>query len=648
MTDKREASYGAWESPIRANLLAKSGVTPDWLQVEGKDVYWVEMRPSEGGRYVIVRCGADGAIDDITPEGFNARTLVHEYGGGMYWVFGDTVYFTNFADQRLYKQVNGGTPEALSPEPSTPRGLRYADGCVSPDGTWIVCVRESHEGDGEAVNELVAIAADGSTPPHVIATGRDFYSTPRFSPDGTRLAWLCWDHPNMPWDGTELWVADFTGETQLDNKRLVAGGPKESIFQPAWSPDGRLYFISDRSNWWNLYRDAGPGTEAEHLSPMSVEFGQPQWVLGFSRYAFLPDGRIACIVTENGFDSLLLVDEKMAAAEPLPTEFTVMNYLHQIEGCLWLIGASPTTGLSPVRIDLDGTLQIIPRGPQLDIDPVYFAQPEAVSFPTEGGKTAHAFYYPPTNPDFVAPPTEQPPLLVISHGGPTSANKAQLSLSIQFWTSRGFGVVDVNYGGSTGYGREYRERLEGQWGVVDVEDCINAAKYLAKRGLADGQRVAVRGGSAGGYTTLMALTKYDYFAAGASYYGLSDLEIFVHDTHKFESRYLYSLIGPWPEAKDLYADRSPVTYADGISCPMILLQGDDDKVVPPSQAEIMVRVLEEKRLPYAYLLFAGEQHGFRQAQSIIRANEAELYFYGKVFGFDPADEIEPVDIHNLP
>ena len=341
MPDAIVSPYGTWKSPISADLLAKSGVSAGWLETHDEDVYWVEMRPGEGGRYVVVRRTPDGEVSDITPGDFNARTLVHEYGGGMYWLHDHSVYFTNFADQRLYRQVDSGPPQAITPAPTKPRALRYADGRVTPDGRWIICVRESHEGEGEAVNELVALPADGSAAPRVIATGRTFYSNPRISPDGTKLAWLCWDHPNMPWDGTELWVANLSGEATLSHERLVTGGPRESIFQPEWSPDGQLYFISDRSNWWNLYRDAGPDIEAEHIAPMNVEFGQPQWVFGFSRYTFLPDGHIACIVTENGFDSLVLVDMQATTVQPLPTEFSMMDFLHHIRGRLWLIAASP-------------------------------------------------------------------------------------------------------------------------------------------------------------------------------------------------------------------------------------------------------------------------------------------------------------------
>lgn len=646
MSTSTVTPYGSWRSPISADLLAEAGIALGWLQISDADVYWVEGRPLESGRYVIVRRRPDGTVGDVTPQGFNARTLVHEYGGGMYCVRAGTVIFSNFEDQRLYRQEPGGAPQPITPQPEISRGLRYADGCFTSDGGLIICVRERHREGAEAVNELVVLPVDGSAEPVVIATGHDFYSTPRVSPDGRRLAWLQWDHPNMPWDGTELWVADLAADGTLSGARHVAGSPQESIFQPEWSPDGVLHFVSDRSNWWNLYRVLDSGIE--HLVPMEAEFGGPQWVFGMPRYAFLPGGRIACIYSQNGLDHLGVIEPDGKTLKTLQTGFTALNTLAVLGEQVCVIGAGPAAGTSIALVNpADGSAQIVQRGMKVDINPSYYSAPEPIEFPTAGGLTAHALFYAPHNPDFTAPQGELPPLLVISHGGPTSATKAQLSLAIQFWTSRGFGVVDVNYGGSTGYGRDYRQRLNGQWGVVDVVDCINAARYLVAQGRADGARVAVRGGSAGGYTTLCGLVFHEYFAAGASYFGLAELETFVHDTHKFESRYLESLIGPYPQARDLYYQRSPVNFADRISCPVILFQGLEDKIVPPSQSEIMVRALQAKGLPHAYIAFEGEQHGFRKAETIKRAAEAELYFYSRVFGFELAEPVEPVEIANL-
>ncbi|MGB0388998.1 MAG: S9 family peptidase [Ardenticatenaceae bacterium] len=659
---KFTAPYGAWRSPLSAELLAKSGVRLSFLQVSGEDVYWVEGRPLEKGRSVIVRRSPDGTVADVTPAEFNARTLVHEYGGGMYVVDGEVVYFSNFADQRLYRQrIGGQAPQPITPEPPAARSVRYADGRVTPDGGHLICVRERHEEGGEVINELVAVpelvegqeaGGDPSGEPRVIASGYDFYSTPRISPDGTQLAWLCWQNPQMPWDGTELWVGRLGEGASVSEARQVAGSGAtqasrgESIFQPEWSPEGVLHFISDRSNWWNLYREVDG--EIEALAPMAAEFGQPQWAFGFSRYVFLPDGRIACVYSQNGIDYLGLITPGIPEVEPIACDYTSLHWLSSDGERLWLIGGSPTSGTTLFSLDLaDGSVTPIKRSMKVDIDPAHFSPPRSIEFPTENGLTAHAIYYSPKNTLYQAPADERPPLLVISHGGPTSATRAQLLLSIQYWTTRGFAVVDVNYGGSTGYGREYRERLNGSWGIVDVMDCINAARYLIEQGKVDGTRIAVRGGSAGGYTTLRALTWQDFFAAGASYFGVADLGALAEHTHKFEARYLDTLIGPYPEQKALYDERSPVNDTEQLNCPIILFQGLEDKVVPPAQAEAMVEALEAKGLPYAYLPFEGEQHGFRQAENIIRCAEAELYFYSRVFGFDVADEIDPVEIANL-
>jgi len=644
--EKTTAPYGSWRSPISANLLARAGISLGWLRVSDGDVYWVEGRPLEEGRYVIVRRSVEGRITDATPEGYNARTLVHEYGGGMYSVDGTTVYFSNFTDQRLYRQRPGAEPQPITPESSAPQGLRYADGCVTPDGRTIICVREAHFRDGRVVNELVAVPTDGSREPQVVATGYDFYSSPRISPDGRHLAWLCWRNPQMPWDGTELWVATLGADATLKDERCVAGGPSESIFQPEWSPEGVLHFVSDRSNWWNLYREVSG--QVEPLAPMDAEFGQPQWTFGLSRYDFLADGQIACIYSQKGMDYLGIITPGDRCIETIPCEYTALHWLRSDGERLWLIGGGPTSGPTVFALDpAEGGTESVRCSMVLDISSDFFSAPRPIEFPTEGGLIAHAFYYPPTNPCYQGPPDELPPLLVISHGGPTGAVKAQLSLSTQYWTSRGFAVVDVNYGGSTGYGREYRERLKGNWGLVDVMDCIHAARYLIERGEVDGARTVIRGGSAGGYTTLRALTWQDFFAAGASYFGLAELETFAKDTHKFEARYLEGLIGPYPERKDLYRERSPANFADRINCPVILFHGLEDRVVPPSQAEIMVEALKRKGLPYAYLAFEGEQHGFRRAEHIIRCAEAELFFYSRVFGFELLEDIEPIEIVNL-
>jgi dipeptidyl aminopeptidase/acylaminoacyl peptidase len=526
----------------------------------------------------------------------------------------------------------------------------------------LVSVRERHEAGGEVVNDLVSLPADGSVAPRVIASGHDFYAAPRISPDGRHLAWLSWDHPRMPWDGTELWTAELAGDGSVTGERLVAGGTEESILQPLWSPSGELWFASDRTGWWNLYAidPAQPGDaglpEPCPLVTRAAEFAGVPWVFGLQDYAFLDDGRLLVCYTEAGRDHLAVLDATAAGAShvesplrELDSPYTVVYSLTPLGGRAGMIAATHTEGWQVAVLDLaSGAAEVVRRGRPVPIDPAYISRPEPIVFPTEGGLTAHANYYAPANPDFAAPEGELPPLLVNVHGGPTSAHDAKLDLDVQYWTSRGIAVVDVNYGGSTGYGREYRERLKGEWGVVDTVDSINAAKYLIARGDADPARVGVRGGSAGGYTTLNALTRYDFFSAGASLFGLADLESFATGgTHKFESRYLDSLVGPYPELGDVYRERSPIHHVDDISCPVILLQGLEDAIVPHEQADIIVAALRRKGLPYAYLGFEGEQHGFRKAESIVRAEEAELYFYGRVWGFAPADEIEPVDIENL-
>ncbi len=660
-------SYGSWPSPITAALVASGGVRLGQVAWSGDDLFWLEGRPDEGGRSVVVRrspSGTKGTVSDVVPAGFNARTTVHEYGGGSYWVDGTTVYFSNFDDQRLYRVDPGAAPRAITPEPLLPRGDRYADGVVTPGGAWVICVRERHVTGREPVNEIVAIPADGSAPPRVLVGGAAFFSFPRLSPDGRRLAWTSWGHPRMPWDGTELWVAELGEGARLGGRRLVAGGPAESIFQPAFGPSGALYFISDRSGWWNLYVDRDGSVEP--VAPIDAELGVPQWIFGLSTYAFVPEvpaagepapggdgGSVVCLVGGSGGTRLSRITSG-GAYEDLGLAYRSFSPASLVSSGtrLAFIGASPVQAPAVVVYDTaTGSEQVVRRSLSHEVDPAIVSVAEPISFPSalDGDSvTAHALYYRPTNPEVpVAPSGERPPLLVFSHGGPTSATSSALNLEIQFWTSRGFGVVDVNYGGSTGYGRAYRERLTGRWGILDVDDCIAAARFLVERGDADPARLAIRGGSAGGYTTLCALTFHDVFAAGASYYGVADAEALAKDTHKFESRYLDSLIGPYPDEVQRYRQRSPIHFTERLSCPLILLQGLEDRVVPPSQAEVMVDALRAKGLPFAYIAFEGEQHGFRKAQNIRRSLEAELYFYAKVFGFEPAGDIEPVEIENL-
>ncbi|MCW2988811.1 MAG: peptidase prolyl oligopeptidase active site domain protein [Solirubrobacterales bacterium] len=637
------APYGSWRSPIDPRVVAEAGrrLASPKLAGDGA-VWWAEGRPAEGGRVVLMRQSEGGEPEAVTPAGTNARTRAHEYGGGAWTlVADDLVLFVDFADQQLYRQRLGEQPVAITPEPETAAGLRYADFRLAPDGRMIVSVREVH-GAGEAENQIVALALDGSGEAAVLACGRDFYSFPRVSPDGCWIAWTCWDHPNMPWDGTELWVASLDDTADA---RLVAGGPEESVFQPEWDAGGRLHFVSDRDGWWNLYRD-GSGTIAR-LTDEEAELGHPQWLFGGSTYAFLEDGSVAFVRCERGEERLFVLDPCAKWLRDLGLPYTSFGFpsLSARGTAVTFAAASPAAETAVVVYDVaGGDLREVRAASEQPVDPDYVSAPRAIEFPTTGGETAHGFYYPPANTDFKGPAGELPPLIVQSHGGPTSHATPALEREHLFWTSRGIGVVDVNYRGSSGFGRPYRQRLRGGWGVLDTDDCIAAARHLAATGEVDGERLAIRGGSAGGYATLCALVFHDDFATGASYYGVADTETLATDTHKFESRYLDGLIGPYPEEKELYYERSPIHFVERLRAPVILFQGLEDEVVPPSQAETMVAALERNGVAHAYLAFAGEAHGFRRSETEIRCLEAELYFYGRILGFEPADELEPVEI----
>jgi dipeptidyl aminopeptidase/acylaminoacyl peptidase len=640
---KQSKPYGSWKSPITSDLIVAGTIGLGEIVLDGEDIYWIESRPSEGGRSVIVRRSPDETVTGLTPPGFNTRTTVHEYGGGAYFVDNGVVYFSNFTDQRLYRQEGGSSPQPIT----SAEKMRYADGVIDRRRNLIYCVREDHtSGSRDSINTLVKVDAGGDTGGEVILSGNDFYSSPRLSEDGNRLAWLTWNHPNMPWDGTELWVGELDGAGRIIRSDLVAGGKTESIFQPEWSPGGVLHFVSDRTGWWNIYRIVDG--RIEPLVETRAEFGAPQWVFRMSAYAFESEDRIVCTYCDRGNWQLASLDTATRKLEPIDVPYTEITSLRAAPGRAIFCGGSPTEPTSVVCVDL-GTREprMLRQSSSVEVDAGYLSIPQAIEFPTEHNLTAHAFFYPPTNHNYEAPDAERPPLIVISHGGPTSASTTTLKLSIQYWTSRGFGLLDVNYGGSTGYGRAYRERLNGQWGVVDVDDCANGARYLVERGEADGNRLIIRGGSAGGYTTLAALTFRDLFKAGASYYGISDIELLEQDCHKFESRYNDSLVGPYPERKDVYWERSPIHFTDRLSCPLILFQGLEDKVVPPNQAEMMYEAALKKGLPVAYVAFEGEQHGFRKAENIKRSLDGELYFYSKVFAFDLAEPVEPVDIANL-
>ncbi len=625
--------YGAWRSPITSDLIVAETIGLGGVIIDGDDIYWTESRPSEGGRNVLVRRTRDGGHEDVTPAPFNVRTRVHEYGGGSVTVHQGTAYFSNFADQRLYRLAPGDAAEPLTPAPGEGTRYRYADGTVDEARQRWVGVREAHEPDGPVDNTIVAVNFGAVGAGRVLVEGSDFYAAPRLSPDGKTIGWLSWNHPNMPWVGTELWVADIAEDGGLANRRKIAGGEAESIAQPQWSPDGVLYFISDRSGWWNLYRGGEDGA-VRAICPRAADFCAAQWVFGQSSYAFLGAGQLVCTYGEAGRTVLARLDIDSGKLSPLTLPYSEFGSI-KITGGKIVCGAGAPTGSGAIVIIApeNGATEVLRQSFANAVDPELqrcFTAAQHVEFPTENGLSAFANYYAPHNPDFTAPDGQKPPLVVKCHGGPTSSASSSLSLGIQYWTSRGIAVIDVDYGGSTGYGRAYRERLNGAWGVVDVDDCVNAARHVCAEGLADAERAVITGGSAGGYTVLAALAQRDFFKGGASYYGVSDVAALARDTHKFESRYLDWLIGPYPAEAELYRERSPLSHVDGLTCPVIFFQGSEDRVVPPNQTEMMVEALRRRGIPCGYLLFAGEQHGFRRAENIKRALDAELYFYSEL------------------
>jgi dipeptidyl aminopeptidase/acylaminoacyl peptidase len=633
---KQQAPCGTWTSPITAAVVA-AGATPlASLMLDGLELYWLEGRASEAGRTTLV-----GSRGELTPAPFNVRSKVHEYGGGSYVVQGGVAWFSNHADSRLYRVEAGSQPVPVTAEGN---GHRYADFVVDAPRRRLVSVREDHAAGGHyPENTISAIGFDGAET--VLVDGNDFYAAPRLSPDGRQLAWLCWDHPRMPWEGTELWLADVLDDGTLANGRLVAGGPQESICQPEWSPANVLHFVSDRSGWWNLYRYAHGVVEP--LCPRAAEFGGPHWTFGGSLYGFRSEDEIVCARVEGGVSRLARL--RGGVLTDVPTPYEEIRELRVNAHTVALLGGAPTIAPELARINLDGGQhEVLARSiPQLP-DTAYLSVPRAISYPSAGGRTAYAFYYPPTNADFIPRDGELPPLIVIGHGGPTGMASSTLKLSTQFWTSRGFAVLDVNYGGSTGFGRAYRDLLKHQWGVVDVEDCVLGARHLAEQGLADPERLLVRGSSAGGLTTLSALAFHDVFKAGACYYGVSDLAGLDADSHKFESHYNQYLIAPPEQAEQVYRERSPIHHTDKLNRPMIFFQGLDDMVVPPQQSETMVAARRARRVPVAYLTLEGEGHGFRKAESVVRTLEAELVFYLRVFGMPVPPGLPAVEIENLP
>ncbi len=630
--------YGSWVSPVTAASLAEGAVGVAEPRVADGRLYWLETRPAEGGRLVAMTRNGAGAVKQLTPEGFNVRTRVHEYGGGAYVVAPDGLWFSNFRDQKLYRQ----TGEA-APQPMTPEGYRWADSVPAPGG-GLFAVREDHTDPAKVRNAVVRLPAEGGVG-EVLYGDSDFVAYPRVSPDGERLCWIAWDFPAMPWDSTRLYVADLTGQG-LANVRQIAGGAEISAIDPQWGPHGTLTWLSDETGWWNLYDDRDGRTR--QLAPSDHEFGSPLWSLGQSNYAAVAGDRVLVSVGEPGGDRLWLVDRAGGQTQKLDLPFMAFGALQSVDAThvAMLAGAAAESGALIVVDIVTSGFEVVRRPSPSTLAAPYVSRAEPISFPSANGRTAHALYYPPVNADFAAPAAEKPPLIVQAHGGPTGAAGGSFSLGVQYWTTRGFALVDVDYGGSSGYGRAYRQLLDGAWGIVDVEDVIAAARYLADAGKVDPRRIAIHGGSAGGFTVLAALSQSDVFAAGGDFFGVADLEALARDTHKFESRYLDGLIGPWPAAKAVYDARSPINHLSTFTAPLLILQGAEDPVVPPNQAYMIRDALKAKGVPVAYIEFPGEGHGFRRAEHIIRAKEAELDFYGRVFGFAPADNIEPVEIEN--
>ncbi len=639
MRSRQKRAYGSWPSPITPELMLSSSVGLGELNFFDGSLYWIEMRPEEKGRYAIVKRNNDGYCSEVLASEYNARTRVHEYGGGSYLPTSEGLVFANFNDQALYLKSEQQACQQLTHNSSA----RYADMIHDHLRERVICVRENHQQSSrEAKNSIVAVSTQTGDEIELVE-GADFYSNPRLSPDGKQLCWIAWEHPNMPWDNTALYLADVVDNGKLENIRRITEAYDESVCQPGWSPSNRLYFISDRTGWWNIYRLLD--NKIEQVVEMQAEFATPQWSFRECNYDFVDDDSLLCIYWQEGVAQLASVDINSGQTHAINLPFTDMENVCCDGDRAWLLAASPESFPAIIELNIvSHDYHVIRKSNDLSFDNAFISKGQSISFSVDDATNefSHAFYYPPENRDFIGLDDELPPLIVMSHGGPTGASHNGLKMVVQFFTSRGFAVVDVNYGGSTGYGRAYRERLKSNWGIVDVRDCSQAALWLAEQQKVDKQRLAIRGGSAGGFTTLAALAFTDVFKAGASHYGVSHLEALATETHKFESRYLDSLIGPYPEAKSIYDERSPINAVDRLSCPVIFFQGLEDKIVLPNQAEMMVNALKQKNIPVVYIAYEGEQHGFRQSKNIKRTLEAELYFYSSIFNFDCADEIEPV------
>ncbi len=645
MSQRRLAPYGSWASPFPIERLTDGVVFLGEVRRSNGVHWWIEGRPDEAGRQVLVRRDADGTMTRLTPEGFNARCRANEYGGAATLASEDLVVVSDFTTGRLHRVTAPGQLMVLTPD----RAWRFADAVHDPVRNRLYAVREDHEADvvaahGEWVNELVTIdLATGDVV--VFATGADFYAAPRLSPDGRSLAWLEWHHPNMPWDGTELMVAPVSSDGDIGQPDRIAGSRADWISQPRWSPEGVLHFVAEPDGWMNLQRWVDGRVES--IAPMAEEFASPDWIFGNAEYGFLPDGGILAVGRSNGRDRLHRISPD-GGITTLDLPYTeIMSIVTDGDQATMRV-AAPSEPTRVVSLDVaSGAVEVLRRATPFEPEAADVSVSRHVEFPTSGGRTAHANYYPPHSATYEAPAGELPPLIVTSHGGPTAPAFSGWATSLQLFTSRGYAVLDVDYGGSTGYGRDYRKALDGEWGIVDVDDCVAGAEWLVAQGLADPERLAIRGGSASGFTTLAALAFRRTFSAGTTLFGIGDLRAFVKDTHKFESRYLEGLVGPWPEAKQRYLDRSPALHADQIVAPVLVQQGAEDRVVPPAEAERIVDALWERHVPHAYILFPGEDHGFRSREAIIRSIGAEFSFYGQIFGFTPADAVQPVEIRFL-
>ncbi|KNX39006.1 S9 family peptidase [Luteipulveratus halotolerans] len=631
------APYGSWSSPITVQQLTAATVNLSSTRVDGNDVYWLEGRPEEQGRTVLVRRRA-GSTVDVTPAPFDVRTMVHEYGGGAYDVRDGLVVFSDRADGRLRVVESGVEPRVITPYVGGPL-LRYAALHLDLPRRRVLAVREDHRDDGEPRNEIVAVPLTGESEGEVLVTGHDFVAAPRVSPDGERLAWVTWEHPSMPWDSTTLWV----GDAGAGQARVIDGGDGVSVSDIGWLSDGRLLYASDRSGFWNLTIDRQPVHQVDR------DCADPAWQLGPPEWCELGDGRLLLREWHDASARLVTLDLATGGTSPVEVGGLASTTGPAVIGDdVVLVASYADRPGAVIRLDpASGSVETLRAARELPFDSDYLPRAEPVTWPGSEGADVHGFLYLPRNPDHAGPDDELPPLIVQSHGGPTGHVTPAMRVYFAFWTSRGFAVLDVNYGGSTAYGRAYRQRLQGNWGIVDVRDCASGAQAMADRGLVDSTRLAIAGGSAGGYTTLAALTFADVFSAGVSHYGIGDLETLARDTHKFESRYPDSLIGPYPEAQQTYRDRSPVHFVERIDSAMLLLQGADDKVVPPNQAIATADAVRAKGRPVALVMYEGEGHGFRRADSIQDAAKAELSYYAQVFGFTPADDIPVLAIDNL-